>query len=59
MQNKKDINCPIKNTCIYEFKDGTYFVSFNTRYGREEIKGSRQFVAQKLALRVKSLLRLR
>ena len=57
MNKKTDFK--ITQVHIYHFKNDNYYVSFKTPHGVENIYGKRDFVLQRFALRVKSILRLR
>ena len=51
---------PIKNTQIYQFANGKYFVSFDTADRTHEVfHGTREEILPKMALRVKCLLHIR
>ncbi len=47
---------PIKNTHVYGFRDGTYFVSFDANNLHHEFIGTREQILPKIALRVKRIL---
>ena len=58
--SRKTAVYPIKNTQVYQFKDGTYFVSFDTIHGTHEVfSGTRAEILPKLALRVQRVLHIR
>ena len=52
-------NYPIKNTRVYKFADGMYYVSFDTRNTHEKFYGTRQQIAPQMALRLKRVLHVR
>lgn len=50
---------PIKNTTIYKFVDGKYFVSFDVHGVKQKFLGTRDEILPQLTLRVKRALHVR
>ncbi len=50
---------PIKNTHVYQFSDGTYYVCFDANNIHHEFQGSRDQILPQMALRIKRVLHIR